>query len=165
MTTPIQPQQSAISTELRSIARLCQLVATIAPEPDKILPGELRDGIDVIRRDLLGDAIDTDAALKRYREARKLVERVAALQEGGAKRELMKRPETVAKVPDGALQPTRPEGHGRSLPGRARPSDHRQRDLPRHARARSRRATSHLARGTAGNFYATTILTSTNDGQ
>jgi DNA repair protein RadC len=85
MTTPIQPQPS--STEL----------ATIAPEPEKILAGELRDVIDVIRRDLPGDAIDTDATLKRYLKTREIVERVAALQEGDAKRELLKRPGPMAK--------------------------------------------------------------------
>jgi hypothetical protein len=82
--TPVpeaQQQLAALAEDLRRAdQRLSVLAAGIAIDadnPDAILPAELRAGVEVVRQDLLSDAIETlaglatlteDAALKRQGE-------------------------------------------------------------------------------------------------
>jgi hypothetical protein len=70
--TPVpeaQQQLTAAVEELRRFdERLSTLVAAIAPDPEAILPAKLRAGIEVVRQDLLSDAIETLAGLAELTE-------------------------------------------------------------------------------------------------
>ncbi len=89
--TPIpeaQQQLAALAQELRRLdERLSILAAGIAPDPEEILPAELRAGVECVREDLLSDAISTlaglavlteDAAVERQLEVADAVERLRA---------------------------------------------------------------------------------------
>ncbi len=89
--TPIpeaQQQLAAVAEELRRLdERLSIVAAGIAADPEAILPGELRAGVECIREDLLSDAIATlaglaalteDAAVRRQAEVADAVERLRA---------------------------------------------------------------------------------------
>jgi hypothetical protein len=70
--TPVpeaQHQLAALADDLRRLdERLSTLAADIAPDPEAILPAKLRAGIEVVRQDLLSDAIETLAGLAELTE-------------------------------------------------------------------------------------------------
>ncbi len=93
----------AIAEELRQVDhKLKRLVSSTST--DSVLAGELRGGIEVVRKDLLGDAIGTLIALSELDEstaARRYLEAVDRLERAGrrvsAERPILHRPEALVQ--------------------------------------------------------------------
>jgi hypothetical protein len=64
-----QQQLAAAAEDLRRLDdRLSTLAAAVAPDSEAILPAKLRAGVEVVRQDLLSDAIETLAGLAELTE-------------------------------------------------------------------------------------------------
>ncbi len=102
-TTTVPKCLEAISEELREVdRRLLQLAGSMPA--DGVLPAELRGGIEVVRTDLLGDAIETlkslaqldeSTAVQHYLEAADRLERAG--HRVVAERPTLGRPEAIAE--------------------------------------------------------------------
>jgi DNA repair protein RadC len=104
-TTTIPERLEALSEELREIdRRLLRLTESMPADADGVLCGELCGGIEVVRTDLLGDAIETLASLAQLDEStavRRYLEAVDRLERAGhrvaAERPTLGGPEAVAE--------------------------------------------------------------------